>query len=527
MKNPWSTRFFVTAKPMNRKYLAVGILGVWLGALGWLLKREYLGPGTDLLPDASFNVSPGATYYRLLLGDVQIGFQSISVDTVADTVRVSNFTLLNVPAAGRGQRLETRMSINLSRSLQLRSFEWLLRDRDARVRVNGAMDGDSLLYLELHSIGGSQGSELQLDGPLVLPALVPMQMAFGSNLAIGQSYNMNVFDPLLLKPRPVELRVTAESTFVIPDSADQPEGQLEWIPARWDTVHAWYVTYEGDNFEIDAWIDDLGQIVSARTPTGFRIERTAFEIAYENFSRGDSVPVFPPRRGTDLVRQTTAAANVAPNRPVQKLWVRLDGIDLARIDLDGSQQRLLGDTLVVSTVDSNSLRATWRLPNRDGQLARYLKPDPLMLSTDPRIEAQARQAIGSTRNPRRAANALVDWVYTEIDERVSEGAVNAVDVLISRGGNASEQTALLVAMARAVELPARPVSGLVYLDSRFYYHAWAEVYLDDWVPVDPTHGQFPADASHLRFVVGGFARQLELLRALGNLSLDVLEARTE
>jgi hypothetical protein len=53
------------------------------------------------------------------------------------------------------------------------------------------------------------------------------------------------------------------------------------------------------------------------------------------------------------------------------------------------------------------------------------------------------------------------------------------------------------------------------------------VFLDDWVPVDPTHGQFPADASHLRFVVGGFARQLELLRALGDLSLDVLEARTE
>jgi transglutaminase-like putative cysteine protease len=118
-------------------------------------------------------------------------------------------------------------------------------------------------------------------------------------------------------------------------------------------------------------------------------------------------------------------------------------------------------------------------------------------------------------------------VYSEIDERVSEGAVNAVDVLTSRRGNANDQTALLVAMARAIELPARPVSGLVYLNGRFYHHAWAEVFLDDWVPVDPTHGQFPADASHLRFVVGGFARQLELLRALGDLSLDVLEARTE
>ena len=446
---------------MNRRYLAAGILSVWLATLGWLFMREYLGPGTNLRPDEPLNVSPGAAYYRLSLGAVQIGFQSMSVDTVADTVRVLSFTLLNVPAAGQGQRIEARTSANLSRALDLRTFEWSLRDRDARLRVNGVMDGDSLLSLELQGVEGSQGSEVELDAPIVLPALVPMRMAFGSTMAIGQSYNLDVFDPLLLEQRPVELRITAESTFVIPDSADRPEGQLEWIPARWDTVHAWYVTYEHDDFELDAWIDDLGQIVSARTPTGFRIERTAYEIAYENFNRGDSVPVFPPSRGTDIVRQTTAAANVSTDRTVQVLRVRLEGIDLARMDLDGGQQRLHGDTLVVFTVDPDSMRATWRLPNRDVELAAYREPRPLMPSTDPRIEAQARQTIGSTRSPTRAAEALVNWVYTEIDERASEGAVNAVDVLTARRGDANEQTALFVAMARAVALPARPVSGLV------------------------------------------------------------------
>jgi hypothetical protein len=40
--------------------------------------------------------------------------------------------------------------------------------------------------------------------------------------------------------------------------------------------------------------------------------------------------------------------------------------------------------------------------------------------------------------------------------------------------------------------------------------------------VDPTFGQFPADAAHLRFVVGGLARQTELLRLMGNLKIDVL-----
>ena len=63
---------------------------------------------------------------------------------------------------------------------------------------------------------------------------------------------------------------------------------------------------------------------------------------------------------------------------------------------------------------------------------------------------------------------------------------------------------------------------IAYVDGKFYYHAWPEVLLGEWVPVDPTFGQFPADAAHLRFVVGGLARQTELLRLMGNLKIDVL-----
>ena len=37
----------------------------------------------------------------------------------------------------------------------------------------------------------------------------------------------------------------------------------------------------------------------------------------------------------------------------------------------------------------------------------------------------------------------------------------------------------------------------------------------DWVAVDPTFGQFPADAAHLRFALGGLSRQTELLQLLG------------
>jgi transglutaminase-like putative cysteine protease len=64
----------------------------------------------------------------------------------------------------------------------------------------------------------------------------------------------------------------------------------------------------------------------------------------------------------------------------------------------------------------------------------------------------------------------------------------------------------------------------MYLDGRFYYHAWPEVYLNGWVAVDPTFGQFPADAGHLRLSIGGLARQLELVRLVGGLTIEVLAA---
>jgi hypothetical protein len=51
------------------------------------------------------------------------------------------------------------------------------------------------------------------------------------------------------------------------------------------------------------------------------------------------------------------------------------------------------------------------------------------------------------------------------------------------------------------------------------------VWLGEWVAVDPTFGQYPADASHLRFTVGGLARQVELLRVVGRLGLSVVSAQ--
>jgi transglutaminase-like putative cysteine protease len=434
---------------------------------------------------------------------------------------------MQIPALGQVQRVEARTTANLSRTLRLRGFEATLRSSEVRFAAQGSIVGDTLLIIDLESAGSRQTVRIPLTQPPVLPGLVPLHLALSRQLAVGSSFVFPTFDPLTLGQRDVRVTVVAESTLVVADSADQPEGQTRWIPARWDTVLAWQVVQEMGDMRMEVWIDELGQLVSAVSPVGFRMERTAYEIAYENFQRGAAIPSLGAAGG-DVIRQTAIASNVPlAVEGISRLRVRLGGVNLDGFDLSGGRQILSGDTLEIRREPRTMLSARYRLPNTDAALSRYLAPEPLIQSRDPRLEAQARQIVGRVRTAHQTVERLNQWVYRELEKRVTVSVPSALEVLESRRGDCNEHTVLFVALARAVGIPARTAAGLVYLDGSFYYHAWPEVYLDDWVAVDPTFGQFPADAAHLRFTVGGLARQVELVRLIGRLTIDVLETTSE
>jgi transglutaminase-like putative cysteine protease len=132
---------------------------------------------------------------------------------------------------------------------------------------------------------------------------------------------------------------------------------------------------------------------------------------------------------------------------------------------------------------------------------------------------------GNESNPRVVAERINRWVYDSLEKRITVGVPSALATLHSRRGDCNEHAQLYVALARAAGIPARVAAGLAFLDGKFYYHAWPEIWLEQWVAVDPTFGQFPADASHLRFSIGGLGKQAELLRLMGALRIDVLSSR--
>jgi hypothetical protein len=262
---------------------------------------------------------------------------------------------------------------------------------------------------------------------------------------------------------------------------------------------------------------------------GFRLVRRPYEVAYENWKLDEAADsgAAAMRPDDDILETTAVAADLHVTRQLQRLRVRLLNANLRHFDLDGGRQTLRGDTLTIVRESRDSLASrffTGAPRPADAQAA--LEPEPLVESRDRDIRALAVRLAAGSHDPRVVAERINTWVHDSLRKQITFGIPDAVRVLQTRSGDCNEHTQLYLALARAVGIPARAAAGLAYVNGKFYYHAWPEVYVGRWVAVDPTFGEFPADASHLRFVVGGLLRQAELTSLIGALRIDVVSSQT-
>jgi hypothetical protein len=257
------------------------------------------------------------------------------------------------------------------------------------------------------------------------------------------------------------------------------------------------------------------------------MERTEYELARQAQEDARSLAGSP--LDEDVILSTAVQSNVDLGEVVNHPELRflLSGVDLNGFELEGGRQTLRGDTLIVRREAWGSIEADYeQLPYPRMDFAEYLRPEPLIQSDDEEIIATAESLVDWRfmwdKDPKRVARVLTVEINRMLEKRVTFSIPNAVQVLESGQGDCNEHTVLFVAMARALGLPARTAVGLVYVDNAFFYHAWPEVWIGEWVAVDPTFGQYPADAAHLRFVIGGLAQQVEIIRLIGNLNIEVI-----
>ena len=189
-----------------------------------------------------------------------------------------------------------------------------------------------------------------------------------------------------------------------------------------------------------------------------------------------------------------------------------------------------GRVRVTLTRDPELPKHPWPLDAKliAGAPEETLKPTPYLQSDAPELVEMARRVVAPAKDVAGAVQRLNEFVYRHVRDAYVPAFSNALEALKTGRGDCTEHSALFVAMARAVGIPASVAVGVGYWrpGDGLGWHAWAEVFVDGrWYATDPTWGQTIADATHLQLAGGDLIEQAQIIMLLGNLSIDSMTVR--
>lgn len=516
-------------KPLPRaatRPLSVVVLIAWLVQMAVLVDRSYMQGSTNLATDLSRYGSTAqwrGVYYR---GE-KLGFtvsQTIPIDDDSKDDDPSNavsgaggFELqedgqLQMTLLGAHTVTKIRTTARVDRDFVLRSFEFSLDPGTGPIQVTGRLrrasrEGPVQMALTIKTAASTRTETLDLSEPPLLTLNLSRRLA-DSGLTAGARYQWSVFDPATLRNAPITVEV----------------GERELVRAGNTPIPAFRVEMEFAGLRTTSWVTDTGEVVREESPLGLIAVRESAErattLAVPGQVRADLLEAAAVVPAFDATSQ-----RIDDPRDVRRLRLRLEGADLSSPDLQG-----VGQSVEDNVVEINDMQALRPGPADPGA-TRYLVAEPFIESDAPEIRAEAEIAVRNVPLPgRRAeAEALTRYVNSLVQKKPTVSLPSAREVLRTKIGDCNEHTALFVAMARAIGIPARIAVGLAYVRGAFYYHAWPEVYLDEgaggglWLPVDPTFNQFPADATHLRLARGGLDKQASIIPLIGRLKMTVLD----
>ena len=496
-------------RPLPRRVTRTGsflVLCAWVATMAVLVHRTLIDASSGNLATDLARYGKAAQWRGVYYRNEKIGFTVSQIVQHDDGFELQEDGRLQMSLLGAQNVVTIRTTARVDRDFAIRAFDFSLDPGTGGTKVHGEVSGRRLQVV-ITTAAGSRSEDIDLAQPPVLTLTLPRRLA-DAGLVEGAHHEWTIFDPATLANAPIALDV----------------GRRELVTAGRQRLPAFRVETAYAGLRTTSWITDTGEIVRETSPLGL-------ETIREMPADAQNMAV-PSRVSADLLSASAIVpggkARIVEPRDVRRLRLRLSGADVPRSDLAGVGQIVDGN--VVEIRDPQGFKAE---PSpADADLARFLRPEPLIESDAPDIRAEAETAVRNVTGARARAERLTRHVNAILDKKPTVSLPSAREVLRTRVGDCNEHTALYVAMARALGIPARIAVGLVSVRGAFYYHAWPEVYLAEgrgrglWLPVDPTLNEFPADATHLRLARGGLDKQAAILPLIGRLRIEILDLET-
>lgn len=436
--------------------------------------------------------------------DQKVGYAvNTRVATVDGGTLLQNHSAFTVAAFGKINRIVSAGTAVLDADGVLQVFDAFLEADPVSLNARGEVKGDKLVISLLQ---GGEHSELvlDLDAPPQVSATMNHWIASQDELRVGQTYEVPYFSPTTLSQSTMTLKVVDTEVLSTGEEAHWIERTVSGITTR-----------------------------ALLTPAGDLLrEEGGFGTALVRQTREEAMLMPEGHDAVDIISLSAVKLQGRFHRPRQQRQVTLQilGVEPERIRHEPPLQSVVGDVVTVVTPELGELASVPRRADAEA-FAEFLGSTPFMQVEHREIQEAAQDLVGTFDDRLLAVKKLNTWVYETLAKVPVMGVPNALEVLRIRQGDCNEHTALMVALSRAAGIPSRIAAGVVYSDriaetGAFYYHAWPEVWLGSeagWVPVDPTFGQVPADATHVKIVEGDLDRQIEIMGVMGRLGFKLIE----
>ncbi len=422
-------------------------------------------------------------------------------------LRVTEDLKLLVSLAGRELQATKSQVTIYDQQLRPASIELVKDELGRTARVSARLQGSELIVRTSSPEVGAPPAgvrRLTVSDDLASDLLIAVRLLRGQ-LDIGESFSYEVYDPEV-------------------DVIDRHSVTVD----RWETLNGAdtlvvNAVSEQLGVEVVSWIDSQGRMLRQAVPglMDLTLERVSEEEALASLAPFEIRSQIAVEHHLPLVRSL---------REVRLRFRRAVG-PAGELIPETRRQSVVadGDEALVTISREVPPRETLPLPIRDEALAEHLRPTKYVQSDDPRLVEAARGIIEGETDAWGAAQMLCSWVNRNMRAVSSEPRpITALECLESMQGDCTEHAILLAALGRAVGLPTRLITGLAHVGGKFGYHAWTEVYVGQWVEMDPAWGETTADAGHVLIYASAldeasYARAcLATGRTIGAVEIDVL-----
>lgn len=515
----------------RRHWAAIGVIVAWAATLTWLAVRRTGQSDLSLIASqASLRLAPGEAWFRVMAGEVQIGYAGITLDTLANgRYRIREQVSLEVPGDTALIRTIRSTEYYLGAGLSVDSLisRYVRPGRRTEFRAEDAQAGWSV---RVAGKGTPQGGRLELgEGVAPLPMapvplrVVPLRLALVGALATGNERTLTVAAGWPAGAWSTTMTTAGDSTAIYADSSEVDPESGRWLPVTWDTVRTRALVLDTPEGPIRLVLDFRGTVVSLEHPLGVRWIREEFSVARFNFR--SVLATLEPQIRNQLPTLVRAAAADNPATEAERRTTyavtRRDGsaIEPRMLMLLGTgRQRVARGQLTVSRS---------REGTTVGRPSRVVPADPLIQVEDSAVAQLAEQVAGliTPTGFGRLAAVIANRVALDTAESAATDAAGAV-----RSGRARPEglARLMVAVLQHHGFSARLAIGVRPVGDTLMTTAWVEAVHRNygaWLSIDPVSGKLMSTA-WIRISHAGSAAPEDLLPLVADVRFTPVAAPT-